>query len=125
VREASPPLPLYEYRCTRCGFRFEKIQHFDAQPEVECPKCHGVLERPLTAPALQFKGAGWYVNDYAPKPASSLSDDKPPTAASAPSDTKTGATEPTSKPAASEGASKAASAESPAKSASTAPSSSD
>ena len=56
-------MPLYAYRCTKCGHRFEKIQNFNATPESECPKCQGVLERPLTAPALQFKGAGWYVND--------------------------------------------------------------
>jgi putative FmdB family regulatory protein len=60
-------LPLYAYRCTQCGHRFEKIQNFSAEPELECPKCHGVLERPLTAPRLHFKGAGWYVNDYAAK----------------------------------------------------------
>ena len=71
-------MPLYEYRCTQCGHRFEKIQSFSAEPEVVCPKCGGVLERPLTAPALQFKGAGWYINDYAPKAASS-SADKPAT----------------------------------------------
>lgn len=64
-------MPLYEYRCTQCGYRFEKIQSFGAEPETECPKCHGALIRPLTAPALQFKGAGWYVNDYASKSASS------------------------------------------------------
>jgi putative FmdB family regulatory protein len=69
-------LPLYEYRCTQCGHRFEKIQSFSAEAEVECPKCGGLLERPLTAPAFQFKGAGWYVNDYAPKAASS-SPEKP------------------------------------------------
>ena len=63
-------MPLYEYRCTQCGHRFEKIQSFNAEPETACPKCGGVLQRPLTAPALQFKGAGWYVNDYAPKAAS-------------------------------------------------------
>jgi putative FmdB family regulatory protein len=62
---------LYEYRCTQCGHRFEKIQSFSAEPETECPKCHGPLVRPLTAPAFQFKGAGWYVNDYAPKSAKS------------------------------------------------------
>jgi putative FmdB family regulatory protein len=62
-------LPLYEYRCTQCGYRFEKIQSFSAEPETECPKCHGSLTRPLTAPAFQFKGAGWYVNDYASKSA--------------------------------------------------------
>jgi putative FmdB family regulatory protein len=64
-------LPLYEYRCTQCGYRFERIQSFSAEPETECPKCHGSLMRPLTAPAFQFKGAGWYVNDYASKGASS------------------------------------------------------
>jgi putative FmdB family regulatory protein len=58
---------LYEYRCTKCGYRFEKIQPFSAEPERECPKCQGELIRPLTAPAFQFKGAGWYVNDYASK----------------------------------------------------------
>jgi putative FmdB family regulatory protein len=57
-------LPLYPYRCTKCGHRFEKIQSFSAAPETECPKCGGLLERPLTAPGLNFKGAGWYVNDY-------------------------------------------------------------
>ena len=60
-------MPLYAYRCTQCGHKFEKIQNFSAEPEKECPKCHGVLERPLTAPRLHFKGAGWYVNDYASK----------------------------------------------------------
>ena len=67
-------MPLYPYRCTQCGHRFEKIQSFSAEPEKECPKCHGLLERPLTAPGLQFKGAGWYVNDYAPKSSSSSSE---------------------------------------------------
>jgi putative FmdB family regulatory protein len=58
---------MYAYRCTQCGHRFEKIQNFSAEPELECPVCQGVLERPLTAPRLHFKGAGWYVNDYAAK----------------------------------------------------------
>ena len=84
-------MPLYAYRCTECGHRFEKIQNFSAEPETECPKCQGKLERPLTAPSLQFKGAGWYVNDYAPKSASSSGDSasgdgKP--AESKPSETK-------------------------------------
>jgi putative FmdB family regulatory protein len=60
-------LPLYEYRCTSCGYSFEKIQSFSAEPEKVCPKCQGVLIRPVTAPALRFEGAGWYVNDYAGK----------------------------------------------------------
>ena len=81
-------MPLYPYRCTQCGHRFEKIQKFDAKPEEICPKCGGALERPLTAPGLQFKGAGWYVNDYAPKSAGSASESAPePTSA----EKKTGA----------------------------------
>jgi putative FmdB family regulatory protein len=63
---------LYPYRCTQCGYRFEKIQRFDAEPEKICPECGGALERPLTAPGLQFKGAGWYVTDYAAKSDSSV-----------------------------------------------------
>jgi len=59
-------LPLYAYRCTLCGHKFEKIQSFSAEPERLCPKCGGPVERPLSAPRLQFKGAGWYINDYAP-----------------------------------------------------------
>jgi len=58
-------LPLYAYRCTVCGHKFEKIQSFSAEPERQCPKCGGPVERPLSAPRLQFKGAGWYINDYA------------------------------------------------------------
>ncbi|HEX4321172.1 MAG TPA: FmdB family zinc ribbon protein [Acidobacteriaceae bacterium] len=60
-------MPLYEYRCTSCGYSFEKIQSFSAEPERVCPKCQGELIRPVTAPALRFEGAGWYVNDYAGK----------------------------------------------------------
>ena len=69
--EGIKSLPLYPYRCTQCGHRFEKIQKFGAKPEKVCPKCGGALERPLTAPGLSFKGAGWYVNDYAAKSGSS------------------------------------------------------
>jgi len=67
-------LPLYEYRCTVCGYSFEKIQSFSAEPERECPQCHGALIRPVTAPALRFAGAGWYVNDYAAKGAAKPSE---------------------------------------------------
>lgn len=60
-------MPLYEYRCKQCGHTFEKIQSFSAPEEKECPVCHGEVERLISAPAIQFKGAGWYVNDYAGK----------------------------------------------------------
>ena len=62
-------MPLYEYRCKACGHVFEKIQSFSAPEEKECPVCKGEVERLLSAPAIQFKGAGWYVNDYAGKSA--------------------------------------------------------
>jgi putative FmdB family regulatory protein len=66
-------LPLYEYRCKQCGHQFEKIQSFSAPEETECPVCHGDIERLISAPAIQFKGAGWYVNDYAAKGSKSAS----------------------------------------------------
>jgi putative FmdB family regulatory protein len=58
-------VPLYEYQCKQCGHRFEKIQSFSAPEEKVCPACGGEVERLISAPAIQFKGAGWYVNDYA------------------------------------------------------------
>jgi putative FmdB family regulatory protein len=79
-------LPLYAYRCTQCGHKFEKIQKFSSKQLFVCPKCGGVLERPLTAPAFNFKGAGWYVNDYgggkdaAPEHASAPAETKAPAA---------------------------------------------
>jgi putative FmdB family regulatory protein len=73
-------VPLYAYRCTQCGFRFEKIQNFSAAPELVCPKCQGVLERPLTAPRLRFKGAGFYVNDYAGKSSAPATEPAPASA---------------------------------------------
>ena len=65
-------MPLYEYRCKSCGHQFEKIQSFSAPEEKECPQCHGEVERLLSAPAIQFKGSGWYVSDYAKKGGSSM-----------------------------------------------------
>ena len=62
-------MPLYVYRCKQCGQRLEKIQHFKSKPEVVCPNCQGTLERVLTAPSFNFKGSGWYVNDYGGKSA--------------------------------------------------------
>jgi putative FmdB family regulatory protein len=70
-------LPLYAYRCTQCGHHFEKIQHFKSKPELVCPVCQGVLERPLTAPRLRFKGGGFYINDYAGKSSAPASEPAP------------------------------------------------
>jgi putative FmdB family regulatory protein len=60
-------MPLYEYRCNKCETVFERIQKFSDPPEADCPECSGTSERLLSAPAIQFKGSGWYVTDYAGK----------------------------------------------------------
>lgn len=60
-------MPLYEYKCSKCGRRFEKIEHFDAPEIQKCPKCGSKAERQLAPAAIQFKGTGWYVTDYAGK----------------------------------------------------------
>jgi putative FmdB family regulatory protein len=57
-------MPLYEYECFVCSCRFERIQKTSAKPVSECPSCGGAVRRLLGVPALQFKGAGWYVTDY-------------------------------------------------------------
>jgi putative FmdB family regulatory protein len=62
-------LPLYEYKCRKCGHRFEKIENMNASTTKKCPKCGAVAERMFAAPAIQFKGTGWYVTDYAGKSA--------------------------------------------------------
>jgi putative FmdB family regulatory protein len=60
-------VPLYEYQCKKCKHRFEKIQKFSDPPVKKCPECGGSVEQLLHAPAVQFKGSGWYVTDYAGK----------------------------------------------------------
>ncbi len=58
-------MPLYEYQCTVCGHRFEVIQKFSDRPVKKCPQCGKAVERLVSSPAIQFKGTGWYVTDYA------------------------------------------------------------
>ena len=61
-------MPLYEYACDACGHRLEIIQKFSDGPPAACPKCgKGPLQRQQSSPAIQFKGTGWYVTDYAGK----------------------------------------------------------
>jgi putative FmdB family regulatory protein len=59
-------LPLYEYLCPKCG-RFELIRKFSDPPLAKCPTCGSKVEKLLAAPAIQFKGTGWYITDYARK----------------------------------------------------------
>src|SRR5262249_46730536 len=68
-------MPLYEYQCKKCGHRFEKIQKFSDKAVRKCPECGGPVEQVISAPAVQFKGSGWYVTDYAKKSQSSSSSD--------------------------------------------------
>ena len=60
-------MPLYEYQCKKCHHRFERIQKFSDPHVKKCPDCGGPVELVVSAPAVQFKGSGWYVTDYAKK----------------------------------------------------------
>ena len=64
-------MPIYEYECKECGKRFDAMQKFTDEPVKECRFCGGEVRKLMGTPALQFKGSGWYVTDYAgktPKP---------------------------------------------------------
>jgi putative FmdB family regulatory protein len=60
-------MPLYEYQCDACQYRFEVIQKFSDPPVAACPNCQGSVKKLISSPAIQFKGAGWYITDYARK----------------------------------------------------------
>ena len=60
-------MPLYEYKCLKCDRYTEKIESVAGPHLKKCPHCGGKVERQIAAPAIQFKGAGWYVTDYAKK----------------------------------------------------------
>src|SRR5262245_18827591 len=94
-------MPLYEYECDACGQRFEKIQKFSDAPVETCAKCgKGPVRKLLSSPAIQFKGSGWYVTDYAKKAggdgakpadpsAKKTTSETPSSSSSSSSDTKT------------------------------------
>jgi putative FmdB family regulatory protein len=68
-------MPLYEYECKKCHHRFERIQKFSDRMVKKCPDCGGPVEQMISAPAVQFKGSGWYVTDYAKKSSAQSSSD--------------------------------------------------
>ncbi len=83
-------MPLYEYQCVQCNDRVEIIQRLSDPPHSECAKCGGEMKKLLSAPAIQFKGSGWYKTDYAAKPATSStsSDSKSDTKSETKTETK-------------------------------------
>lgn len=83
------PLPLYEYECPKCKHRFERLEKLSASATDKiCPKCGAKAERQVSSAAIQFKGSGWYVTDYAHKGGSETSHDPAEKPAPAKSDGK-------------------------------------
>ena len=79
---------MYEYECTACGHRFERIQKFSDLPIEECPNCgERKVQKLLSSPAIQFKGTGWYITDYAKK-SGTETDTKPGSPTDASKETK-------------------------------------
>ena len=60
-------MPIYEYQCTKCREVCEVLQRAKDKPLDKCPQCGGAMVKRISSPAIQFKGSGWYVNDYAKK----------------------------------------------------------
>jgi len=112
-------MPLYEYQCEACGHRFEKIQKF-SDPLVDvCPICAGVVRKLMSSPAIQFKGSGFYITDYAKKDKGGEKTDGGSSEKAAKSDSsssktdKTEKSEKSDKPAASSATEKSSSSSSP------------
>jgi putative FmdB family regulatory protein len=76
IAGGSSSLPLYEYKCEKCGHQFEKIEGHTASETKKCPKCGAKARRMLSKAAIQFKGSGWYVTDYGKKNSSPASGEK-------------------------------------------------
>jgi putative FmdB family regulatory protein len=69
-------MPIYEYRCSTCKTRIETLQKVNDPPKKKCPHCGGSLKKMISSPAIQFKGTGFYITDYAKK-TNPGKDDKP------------------------------------------------
>src|SRR5690349_17473807 len=83
-------MPLYEYQCEECGQRFERIRKFSDPPLDEpCPKCGGPIKKLFSSPAIQFKGKGWYVTDYAKSGSSESSKSESGSSTTSAAETKT------------------------------------
>src|SRR5215831_14024539 len=92
-------MPIYEFECRKCKAHLEVFQKVTDKPPVRCRKCGGRLERLVSAPAIQFKGAGWYVTDYAGRgKKEGKSEEKSEPSTSAPSEKPAKETSPAKKP---------------------------
>jgi putative FmdB family regulatory protein len=76
-RRRLSALPLYEYKCEKCGNQFEKIEKHSAPTTQKCPKCGAKAQRMISAAGIQFKGSGWYVTDYKGKSSGATSVEGP------------------------------------------------
>src|SRR5215204_286289 len=98
-------MPLYEYQCDACSNRFERIQKF-SDPHVDtCPSCGGTVRKLLSSPAIQFKGSGWYITDYAKKSSSDSGKGGGSTSSTSSSDTSSSSSTSTDKGSSSGGSS--------------------
>jgi putative FmdB family regulatory protein len=91
-------MPLYEYQCDACGFRFEVIQRFSDAPVENCQSCGGPVHKLFSSPAIQFKGSGWYITDYARKGMKGSASEGESADAKAKADASPAKTEPAAKP---------------------------
>jgi putative FmdB family regulatory protein len=98
-------VPLYEYKCDKCGHKFEKIEKHSASTVKKCPKCGANAPRQISASGIQFKGSGWYVTDYAGKSSAPPSGEGSSDGAASKSETSEKAGKADTKPADSKGAS--------------------
>ncbi len=108
-------MPLYEYECRKCGAHTEVIQKVTDKLLTKCRKCGGRLEKLLSAPAIQFKGAGWYVTDYAGRKSEAKADGEAGGDSKAESQPEAKETKPDTKPDPAPAAKKTPKAESPSK----------
>ncbi|MBV8812409.1 MAG: zinc ribbon domain-containing protein [Acidobacteriaceae bacterium] len=102
-------MPLYEYQCENCGESFEVMQKFSDEPLTAHEKCGGKVHRLVSAPALQFKGSGWYITDYAKSPSSASNGDAKSGASAESKSSESGSSESKSSPGSESSSSKPAS----------------
>jgi putative FmdB family regulatory protein len=78
-------MPIYEYRCSACGYEMEELQRFNEEPLKDCPKCgKNTLQKQVSAAGFQLKGSGWYLTDYASDSKNKKEETKESTDTSAP-----------------------------------------